>query len=153
MTSSTIAWIRRFVELLLEVNDGRRPRRHLRPLVHPELFGRLGQVSDWTSTTTVDSIRLQSRRGVHEAAVVLTHHNAGRVYVTSLALSVRLVDGAWLVTEANAPGAVVGDPFIETELPDPSPTWSDLAVVDRIEPQSSPGWQMPVGWRQPSRAA
>ncbi|MEE8602566.1 Rv3235 family protein [Euzebya tangerina] len=150
-----VHWIRGFVELLLEVEAGRRPRRHLRRLVHPDFYTRLGGDPIPPHTTAVvGTVRLQSRPGSHEAAVTVVHSStSGGARVRVLAVAMRPVDGIWVVTEACGPEARDVEIASWSQEEDAELAWTDLAEVDRVEPQDSPTWQLPAGWRRPVRAA
>lgn len=137
-------WVLGFVELFLEVEAGRRPARHLRPLIHTDLFGSLRAISG-PGATEIVRIRTQTREDVCEAVVVLGTGDR----VSALAVSVRRFGGRWQVTEASRPETPPPPPPGPEVTSTATPTEDDLAVI-----QPRPGWQLPPGWhKKPAHAA
>lgn len=137
-------WIRRFVELFLEVEVGLRPARHLRPLVHADIFPAVAAAPSQV-TSDIVKMRIQVRGDVCEAVVLLrTGSRFG-----ALVVSIRRYDGRWQVTEICRPETP--DPVVPAEPADLQ--FMQPSSMHSVARDPGPEWTMPSGWRQPARAA
>lgn len=138
------AWIRAFVKLFLEVESGRRPARHLRPLVHADVYPTVSATRD-APTTDIVRIMTQTRGDVCESVVLLgTGARLG-----ALALSIRRYDGRWQVTEVCRPERAERiAPAAPEELQFVQPSGLHHPTRTVV-----PEWRVPSGWREPARAA
>lgn len=139
-------WIRSFVTLYLEVEAGLRPARHLRPLMSPDLQPVVGGCGRQGRTPDVLTVRVQSRRGVCEAVVLLQEPTR----VAALAVAMRRDQHGWRICEVRRPdGGLPPDPTAPRPAL-PVQTWHEL-----VSTRAQLVQVMPEGWarRDAARAA
>lgn len=135
-----------FARLLVEVEAGARPARHLRPLLAPELQHRLRmrqahQPRDFGGHPRIGRVMVQVT-GARCEAVALVH---SPLRTTALSLSLRRGEAGWVVTEAGRPGEPLPLPPVEADT-------DDVVVLpvalDDPEPTATPvtPWRLPAGW-------
>lgn len=137
-----------FASLLIEVEAGVRPARHLRPMLAPELQGTLRRVPQGGiggGIAKVHKVLVQARGDRCEAVVLLARPER----TTALIVSLMRDRSGWLVVDLARPGE---DPM--PDLPPEHPTLPQIAWHRTTDRQTRPqDWQLPAGWRQPPRPA
>lgn len=140
--SSLSEWVAALVELLLEIESGRRPARHIRPFLAPEIQDLVHYTGGAAPATHRGRILLQVHSD-HAHAVVLLHHPDR---TTALTLTIERDDRGWVVTDLGRPE----EP--RRHRPDPPSPPSALATVawgrERSLSGIAPRWQVPAGWRR-----
>ncbi|MEO2104933.1 MAG: Rv3235 family protein [Actinomycetota bacterium] len=137
-----------FASLLIEVEAGVRPARHLRPMLAPELQTTLRRVPRGGiggGFARVHKVLVQTRGDRCEAVVLLARPER----TTALIVSLMRDRTGWLVVDLARPGE---DPV--PDLPPEHPTLPQIAWHRAPRPEDRPQeWQLPAGWQQPHRPA
>lgn len=135
-----------FVRLLIEVEAGARPARHLRPLLAADLQHRLRmrpplEAAAGDPVPRVGRVIVQVRGRACEAVAVV--HGPRRT--TALAVSLRRSAEGWRVTEVARPGAPdpLPAPCRPGQGPVPAPSRD---VLSEPSTPAVPTWQVPAGW-------
>lgn len=146
------SWIVGFVRLLLEVEAGARPARHLRPMIGAGLQHRMRLtpptrrlMEDWRHPgATIGRVLLQTSGPRCEAVVLLRRPER----TTALTLTLARDDLGWLVVDLGRPGESVEHP----ELPPSPPALTQVAW--HLDPPEAPrqDWRVPAGWLRPAAA-
>lgn len=142
-------WITGFVRLLLEVEAGARPARHLRPLLGAGLQSRQrlcppsrGDMRHrLRGDTRVGRILVQATATRCEAVVLL--HRPDRT--TALTLTLVRDSIGWLVIDVGRPGDPVLAPNPPTDPPLTQVAWHTEAAEG-----PRPDWHVPAGWLRPA---
>lgn len=149
--TSLHSWIVGFVGLLLEVESGARPARHLRPMLGAGLQGRMrltpptrARLDDGYIGTRIGRVLVQTTPDRCEA-VVLLHHSRR---TTALTLTLIRDDIGWLVVDLGRPGEPVDTP----RLPPPQPPLAQVAWHHEATALPRPHWRIPAGWAKPAAA-
>lgn len=135
-----------FVRLLIEVEAGARPARHLRPLLAADLQHRLRMRPPLEAVAgepvpRVGRVIVQVTGRSCEAVAVV--HGPRRT--TALAVSLRRAAEGWRVTEVARPGAPDPLPAPGRSDQDPVPPPPDDALSEPSAP-AIPTWSVPAGW-------